>query len=277
MFLLNRRNTGDLLSWFWLIVLVRVLWVVSAVRVYTLIYLFSLSSFIQLHLQVLLLFYLFEQCFCYFVHPSVFLDKPSAGQILRSSSRRRRANSFLEEILPGDLERECFEESCSQEEASEIFKTKEKTVRTTAVVQTEGLDPTGGHWTPRQGFKDHMWNNTNIMWWGVFFNVTTGGHQSLMFSPFTHLNFSILCSCKQHPDTCGGRRSKVRGHSSLTTHGITPSTAYINSEFLVPQLEFWYKYTSEYIHHWHYETIRAATRDFHYWLTCRSFSQLKID
>uniref|UniRef100_A0A3Q1G8N6 EGF-like domain-containing protein n=1 Tax=Acanthochromis polyacanthus TaxID=80966 RepID=A0A3Q1G8N6_9TELE len=35
-----------------------------------------------------------------------------AGQYLHSSTRRRRANShLLEEILPGDLERECYEES----------------------------------------------------------------------------------------------------------------------------------------------------------------------
>uniref|UniRef100_A0A8C4DTL6 Coagulation factor VII n=1 Tax=Dicentrarchus labrax TaxID=13489 RepID=A0A8C4DTL6_DICLA len=60
---------------------------------------------------------------------SVFLDASAAGQILRSSSRRRRANShFLEEMLPGDLERECYEENCSQEEAAEIFQTKEKTL-----------------------------------------------------------------------------------------------------------------------------------------------------
>uniref|UniRef100_A0A665UTI4 Coagulation factor VII, like n=1 Tax=Echeneis naucrates TaxID=173247 RepID=A0A665UTI4_ECHNA len=54
-----------------------------------------------------------------------------SGQILRSSffSRRRRANSLrFEEMLPGDLERECYEESCSQEEAAEIFQTKEKTL-----------------------------------------------------------------------------------------------------------------------------------------------------
>uniref|UniRef100_UPI0037E8FA51 coagulation factor IX n=1 Tax=Semicossyphus pulcher TaxID=241346 RepID=UPI0037E8FA51 len=59
---------------------------------------------------------------------TVFLDQPSADQILRSASRRRRANSFLEEMLPGDLERECYEESCSQEEAAEIFHTREKTL-----------------------------------------------------------------------------------------------------------------------------------------------------
>ncbi|XP_038549395.1 coagulation factor X [Micropterus salmoides] len=60
---------------------------------------------------------------------TVFLDQLSAGQILRSPSRRRRANSFfLEEMLPGNLERECYEETCSQEEAAEIFQTKEKTL-----------------------------------------------------------------------------------------------------------------------------------------------------
>lgn len=64
-----------------------------------------------------------------FVHPSVFLDQSAAGQILRRSTRRRRANSYiLEEMLPGNLERECYEEKCSQEEAAEIFQTREKTV-----------------------------------------------------------------------------------------------------------------------------------------------------
>ncbi|KAM9852917.1 coagulation factor X [Aulostomus maculatus] len=59
---------------------------------------------------------------------TVFLQRASAGQMLRSSARRRRANSFfLEEMLPGDLERECYEETCSQEEVTEIFQTQEKT------------------------------------------------------------------------------------------------------------------------------------------------------
>ncbi|XP_041656534.1 coagulation factor VII [Cheilinus undulatus] len=62
------------------------------------------------------------------VQCTVFLDQSSADQIL-SASRRRRANSlFLEEMLPGDLERECYEETCSQEEAAEIFQTREKTM-----------------------------------------------------------------------------------------------------------------------------------------------------
>ncbi|XP_075884576.1 coagulation factor IX isoform X3 [Nelusetta ayraudi] len=59
---------------------------------------------------------------------SVFLDQPSAGQVLRLASRRRRANSLLEELLAGDLERECYEEVCNQEEAAEIFHSTEKTL-----------------------------------------------------------------------------------------------------------------------------------------------------
>ncbi|XP_029700082.1 coagulation factor VII isoform X4 [Takifugu rubripes] len=59
----------------------------------------------------------------------VFLGRSAAGQLLHPSARRRRANSFsLEELLPGDLERECYEELCSQEEAAEIFHTNEKTL-----------------------------------------------------------------------------------------------------------------------------------------------------
>lgn len=68
----------------------------------------------------------------------MFLEQQPAEQLLSSSSRRRRANSFLmEEMLPGDLERECYEETCSQEEAAEIFQSKERTVRATA----EGQGP----------------------------------------------------------------------------------------------------------------------------------------
>ncbi|KAM4742753.1 coagulation factor VII [Anableps anableps] len=60
---------------------------------------------------------------------SVFIDQPTAIQVLQSSTRRRRANSFaLEEMLPGNLERECYEERCSKEEAAEIFQTHETTM-----------------------------------------------------------------------------------------------------------------------------------------------------
>ncbi|XP_048017077.1 coagulation factor X isoform X2 [Megalobrama amblycephala] len=54
----------------------------------------------------------------------VFLDRRDAARLLRT----RRANVFLEEMKPGNLERECYEELCSLEEASEIFQSREKTM-----------------------------------------------------------------------------------------------------------------------------------------------------
>ncbi|KAM4711403.1 uncharacterized protein FYW61_021831 [Anableps anableps] len=54
----------------------------------------------------------------------VFLDGRVANQVL---TRLRRANSFLEELKQGNMERECIEERCSKEEAREIFEDKEKT------------------------------------------------------------------------------------------------------------------------------------------------------
>ncbi|XP_029027082.1 coagulation factor X [Betta splendens] len=60
---------------------------------------------------------------------AVFLEQQPAGRFLSAASRRRRANAFLmEEMLPGDLERECYEEACSQEEAAEIFQSRERTM-----------------------------------------------------------------------------------------------------------------------------------------------------
>ncbi|KAK6297101.1 hypothetical protein J4Q44_G00332430 [Coregonus suidteri] len=56
----------------------------------------------------------------------VFLKQRDAVQLLRGA-RRPRVNFFLEEMMPGNLERECYEQTCSQEEAAEIFQTKEKT------------------------------------------------------------------------------------------------------------------------------------------------------
>ncbi|XP_029137948.2 coagulation factor X [Labrus bergylta] len=55
---------------------------------------------------------------------AVFLDGKAANQVL---TRRRRANSFLEEIKKGNMERECIEERCSREEAREIFEDNDKT------------------------------------------------------------------------------------------------------------------------------------------------------
>ncbi|KAK7944685.1 hypothetical protein WMY93_000413 [Mugilogobius chulae] len=55
---------------------------------------------------------------------SVFSDARSAHSLLRT----RRANSFLEELKPANLERECVEEKCDFEEAREIFLTREATL-----------------------------------------------------------------------------------------------------------------------------------------------------
>lgn len=57
--------------------------------------------------------------------PPVFYSYKDANQVLKI---RKRANSFLEELKPGSVERECNEEKCNFEEASEIFETKEATV-----------------------------------------------------------------------------------------------------------------------------------------------------
>ncbi|XP_009317514.1 PREDICTED: coagulation factor IX-like [Pygoscelis adeliae] len=56
---------------------------------------------------------------------SAFMRKDEAHEVLKV---HKRANYFLEEIRPGNLERECNEEKCSFEEAKEIFHSQEKTM-----------------------------------------------------------------------------------------------------------------------------------------------------
>uniref|UniRef100_A0A8C5YAL0 Vitamin K-dependent protein C n=1 Tax=Microcebus murinus TaxID=30608 RepID=A0A8C5YAL0_MICMU len=56
---------------------------------------------------------------------SVFSSSQHAHQVLRV----KRANTFLEELRPSSLERECTEEICDFEEAKEIFQNVEDTVR----------------------------------------------------------------------------------------------------------------------------------------------------
>ncbi|XP_012876137.1 PREDICTED: vitamin K-dependent protein C isoform X1 [Dipodomys ordii] len=56
---------------------------------------------------------------------SVFSSSEHAHQVLRI---QKRSNSFLEEVRPGNLERECMEEVCDFEEANEIFQDVDKTL-----------------------------------------------------------------------------------------------------------------------------------------------------
>uniref|UniRef100_A0A671EVF1 Proline rich and Gla domain 2 n=1 Tax=Rhinolophus ferrumequinum TaxID=59479 RepID=A0A671EVF1_RHIFE len=68
----------------------------------------------------------------------VFLDSPEAQSFLGSHRRIPRANHWdLELFTPGNLERECYEEKCSWEEAREYFEDNTKTVRA------------WGPWSPR--------------------------------------------------------------------------------------------------------------------------------
>ncbi|XP_018895140.3 coagulation factor X isoform X2 [Gorilla gorilla gorilla] len=55
---------------------------------------------------------------------SLFIRREQANNIL---ARVTRANSFLEEMKKGHLERECMEETCSYEEAREVFEDSDKT------------------------------------------------------------------------------------------------------------------------------------------------------
>ncbi|XP_062959509.1 coagulation factor VII [Cynocephalus volans] len=55
---------------------------------------------------------------------AVFITQEEAHSVLH---RQRRANSFLEELRPASLERECNEEQCSFEEAREIFRNEDRT------------------------------------------------------------------------------------------------------------------------------------------------------
>ncbi|XP_072902168.1 coagulation factor VII-like isoform X1 [Hemitrygon akajei] len=57
------------------------------------------------------------QLFC-LTQSAVFLQEGEAKSVLH---RRQRANKLLEELKRGSVERECFEEKCSREEAREVF------------------------------------------------------------------------------------------------------------------------------------------------------------
>ncbi|XP_069745622.1 coagulation factor X-like [Narcine bancroftii] len=58
------------------------------------------------------------------IETEVFLANMKANDFL---TRQKRENSFLEELKEGNLERECIEERCSQEEAREYFEDDQRT------------------------------------------------------------------------------------------------------------------------------------------------------
>ncbi|XP_050757847.1 coagulation factor IX [Gymnogyps californianus] len=63
---------------------------------------------------------------CLGAESTVFIENKEASSVLR---RQKRANSNrLEEVIAGNLERECIEEKCSFEEAREVFENTEKTM-----------------------------------------------------------------------------------------------------------------------------------------------------
>ncbi|KAL1007039.1 hypothetical protein UPYG_G00081110 [Umbra pygmaea] len=66
---------------------------------------------------------LFSSIFHVTVGQNVFLDRNEASQVF---IRHKRANSFLEEVKPGNIDRECIEEICNQEEAREVFENNDK-------------------------------------------------------------------------------------------------------------------------------------------------------
>ncbi|KYO41332.1 coagulation factor VII [Alligator mississippiensis] len=78
---------------------------------------------VSCHYRVLLLYFLL-------LFPlslaAVFLKQKEANSLLQ---RQRRANTFLEELKSGSLERECIEELCSFEEAKEIFQDHTRTMQ----------------------------------------------------------------------------------------------------------------------------------------------------
>ncbi|KAG8580725.1 hypothetical protein GDO81_007398 [Engystomops pustulosus] len=56
---------------------------------------------------------------------SIFFSKKDASRVLKV---QKRANQIMEELRPGNLERECYEEKCDLEEANEIFESREQTL-----------------------------------------------------------------------------------------------------------------------------------------------------
>ncbi|KAM9190129.1 coagulation factor X isoform 4-T4 [Dugong dugon] len=92
---------------------------------------------------------------------SVFVTREHANSVLQ---RARRANSFLEEIKKGNLERECMEETCSYEEAREVFEDDVKTMATsvkTILVRTRASVKMASGNTSAPAWKDSKAKTVN--------------------------------------------------------------------------------------------------------------------
>lgn len=92
------------------------------------------------------------------VHSCVaaFLTFKDAHSLLK---RFPRANGYMEELRQGNIERECVEESCSFEEANEVFENKERTVSWDFMAWVVGWSP----WV-HSDFKVCCCEIIRIMW-----------------------------------------------------------------------------------------------------------------
>ncbi|KAJ6663316.1 hypothetical protein lerEdw1_010452 [Lerista edwardsae] len=69
----------------------------------------------------------------------VFIEQKEASAVLHRSKRYNTGR--LEEMIPGNLERECMEEKCSFEEAREVFENTEKTMEINASQIPARMEP----------------------------------------------------------------------------------------------------------------------------------------
>uniref|UniRef100_A0A3Q3W1J2 Coagulation factor IX n=1 Tax=Mola mola TaxID=94237 RepID=A0A3Q3W1J2_MOLML len=96
--------------------------------------------------------------FCVFPAPAsgpMFLSGETASRVLR---RQKRANTgVFEELLEGNLERECLEETCNLEEAREVFEDDEKT---TLWISSDGNQCESSPCLNQGSCKDHLGSYT---------------------------------------------------------------------------------------------------------------------
>uniref|UniRef100_A0A672YEV6 Protein Z, vitamin K-dependent plasma glycoprotein b n=1 Tax=Sphaeramia orbicularis TaxID=375764 RepID=A0A672YEV6_9TELE len=107
-------------------------------------------------------------CGLYFVVYSwwsvVFMlsSSPQAHQVFL---RSKRANLFLvEEILQGNLERECYEETCDYEEAREYFEDTQRTCESKPCLHGGNCtDQVGGFSCTCMFVSDHIWSLPEVL------------------------------------------------------------------------------------------------------------------